>query len=62
MMKIWMFIFGLVFGFVVGFTFRPTMLSQFDVCVNELLECQEALNDPHHCVSIVEEVLEAKHE
>ena len=53
-------IFGILIGILIGFTTKPTMIDQFDMCVDELVACQDALNDPHHCVSVVVETLEGK--
>lgn len=59
-MRFWIFLFGLVLGLCAGILFKPDTQSQFDMCVDELIACQESLADPHHCVSVVVEELEAQ--
>lgn len=56
-----------IFGFIMGAmvmtaAFTDYKIKEVEICKKELLTCNESLNDPHSCVSVVVEFMEGHHE
>lgn len=52
----WTFIIITILSFILGCTFGHIMYPSVE---SELQTCRTLLNDPHHCVSVVVDALEA---
>ena len=56
------YIIGLVLGIILAFAVSTEVYKNATICKDQLKECQTQLDDPHHCISVLVDVLEGNND